>query len=540
MRLYFLRQDLVRNIFLGSVLSLILAATSNASDEKGSEGIKLNRSVADALTDAVSNGINGLIGKAENLELTSTCGPETSDKDFQGINFCNEILKEAEELYRARSGFSPDGSLSDEHGVPLLTQKDREALNTATIKYKNSVVSCHNRQVFAAKICLSEENQGLQDTINVLTGVGGLQQFVASTNAACNKTKSTLDIVHKAMNVYQTTCTAARSSCMLPCVSAVSGLKTLLAIASGAQVGHEYVTAVKNAKIKFPANAALIAQQDQANRQIFARRLSSLNAVLAKDSEPKTNGSTAFRHSKCDRKYGQLLGSAALGIVGIVKAAEAAKKCEEQTAGAAGLPLDQKCKLDAHKNTQECLCFFSPRTPGCNNSLAKSGSTASAVSLNSGEEDSLQGRGPSSAARPTFNSDNLNPIGDSPSGGPSAKAAGVAGAGGSGFSGSGGGLDGGAYGDPGSPTEYNSGFTGGDGGFGGGGGGSWGGWSSSQNEGEGGLSSFVPGGTNDPNSAHAVTGGDLPSPEVTSQGGKSNWEKVRERYSNAKGSLIGP
>ena len=68
------------------------------------------------------------------------------------------------------------------------------------------------------------------------------------------------------------------------------------------------------------------------------------------------------------------------------------------------------------------------------------------------------------------------------------------------------------------------------GGSGGGGGGGWNG-----GDGDPALRKYLPGGERDPSSM----AGKAMIKEVTSQGGKSNWEKVRERYRDNKPTLLG-
>ena len=81
-------------------------------------------------------------------------------------------------------------------------------------------------------------------------------------------------------------------------------------------------------------------------------------------------------------------------------------------------------------------------------------------------------------------------------------------------------------------SKVNTNILSGEGGGGGGGGGSFGGGSGSSRDA---LRQYLPGGKRDP----AQIAAQAVSKEVTSQGGKSNWEKITDRYRDNKPSLLG-
>lgn len=72
------------------------------------------------------------------------------------------------------------------------------------------------------------------------------------------------------------------------------------------------------------------------------------------------------------------------------------------------------------------------------------------------------------------------------------------------------------------------------GGGGGGGGGGWGARGGGSDSSKG-YRSYLPGGDKDPNK---MAGQQSWTKEVTGQGGKSNWEKVKDRYRDNKSTLL--
>jgi hypothetical protein len=212
-----------------------------------------------------------------------------------------------------------------------------------------------------------------------------------------------------------------------------------------------------------------------------------------------------------------------------------AKKCDAATTAAAvaltGTPVD--CTIPTNNLNQTCICLAAPRTAGCPGGLD--------TSLNSSAANTM-GATALGAYNPTT----------ATAGGAAMDASGLDGLAGkaidpgTGLSGTGApvggkaaGIDGGSNGNAaGSPAAQKSAsglstnILSGEGGGGGSGGGGYNGGS----DGASGLRQFLPGGKRDPASGLAGT---AVSTGVTAPGGKTNWEKVRDRYRDNNPSLLG-
>jgi hypothetical protein len=217
------------------------------------------------------------------------------------------------------------------------------------------------------------------------------------------------------------------------------------------------------------------------------------------------------------------LGSAAAGIAAMIAGMMQGNKCADETA-ATTTTVD--CTDASQAQTPACLCAANPRLAGCALASATSsdggsstmGSTTGNTTASTGGDPTLSGTGDGQLAGAT-NSDNTDsglggsagvgsPLGDGGSlpGAPDAKAE--------------------AAGKSGLDTNVLAGAGGGSGG-----GGGWGsGWNGGS---EDKYKDYLPGGKKDPGAAGAAF-----AKEVTGGGGKSNWEKVRDRYIDNKPTLL--
>lgn len=428
----------------------------------------------------------------------------------EGVAVCEEIHKITEDLLFETAP----------NGFPLIDQKSSALINTALQSYQSSVKSCHSHQLRASKVCLSSENRELQDAmtaITVFSSAGG-----ASANQACSSAGKALGLASAALTAYQSACAAAKSICLPSCSKANTALKSL----------QKSVGAVKlNTDVAADPKANVAAAQAKLNAI-----QSKIYNLVQKDLVPADKSSTAGKLDVCSNKYGQLLLSAATGVTGVMNAKKSADACAGNTSGVASMNLDQKCKMTEYSNTQECICHLSPRTPGCANSLDKIGSDSSqGISIGGAGQVDTQNKSPGlggSDLRGPSGADINEKVGS----GNNASAGGMPSAGGLGSSTAGGGGGAGGSGDssaafPGTYSYDDSG-SGGGGGWGGGGGGAWGADGLSTGDG---LEAYLPEGEKDPNALSALS--DEPT-YVTPEGGKTNFEKVRQIYGEVRSTLL--
>ncbi|MCE3010715.1 MAG: hypothetical protein LW875_08885 [Proteobacteria bacterium] len=360
--------------------------------------------------------------------------------------------------------------------------------------------------------------------------VGGLATFAStmSPKDVCKKQKDTLSQVGTLMAAYNTACSAG----MMYCNSACGKFAAAQAKAT------EACTAATTA---CPGEAA-------GSLGMVASECPKIKVVLG--AVAKAQAATGEASKEC-AEYKFNLMAAGAGLISIIAEKGKAAGCEKDTqvvcAPGDNSPFCQgingntqanvDCSKEENANNTKCICQKAPNTPGCPGA-AMGGDSG-------GLRNASRNSGPSSGAAPgTGKKDNvsfdsfqptISPTGGSGGGGSSA---GVGNGGGGSAGGSVGGSGGGSGADNAKKKAFNTDIMGGLDGGGGGGNGGGGGFGGSGNDpSSSAYKAFMPGGAKDPTRSVAAQGAG--SKEVTLGGGKSNFEKVRERYSENYSGLLG-
>ncbi|XGC80735.1 hypothetical protein ACES2L_15530 [Bdellovibrio bacteriovorus] len=456
----------------------------------------------------------GASGAATTMPVSGSTGGESGNDSAEQKIENDQVVKSAHQSLTQAYATGQGVGLE----VPQHALIDKETQNY--MSKKGTCVSTHSG---AAKACLENLSP------HILTGVTTLNTLMNTIGSVavkdqCSKFSNAMDIAKAAMTAYTAACGAAKAGCGFYCVSARNSVIKLNKISSS---GASCAKAT-------PQTMAACTQQLAAYNNSFSTIQSSVKDEGKKEIEKSMAGKAGI----CTEKYANLLASAVSGIAGLMNAINQGKECEEETKGdptAPGTdPLKEKCSDPANANLPECICLKNPRTPGCSNSYEKPGELNAGGNIGTGATDrtnvAATGGGPDlgmgGGATPEF--PGRNPTSDS--GGSSAPAGG--GAGGS----LGGGSGGGSGGMDGEKSEaakkgLDTNILGGAGGGGGGGWGAGGGGSSDSK-----YRSYLPGGKNDP--SKGMAGSQAWTKEVTGQGGKSNWDKIKERYRDNKSTLL--
>jgi hypothetical protein len=332
-------------------------------------------------------------------------------------------------------------------------------------------------------------------------------------------------------------CSSWRGYCNSACGDAVKSVK---AIQSGKEKLSQTVvqTAQEIAKAKAttdPAGAARCTSLASSYPQVIKDNDEAINAELKVSGDYKA---VAQKYETC-KGYAKELATAAIGGISMLNSMSQANKCEKDTKSdnpttAAGSTAVDCTIPENKKNKMECICQDNPRMAGCNTGLdsatmAKSGDGLRAAG--GGGEFGGDTKAPGNLDLGGGDGQDLQAKATDGSGGSSLP--GAPSGGGGGLGGGSGGFGGGVDGTTAKkPNSLNTNILGGEGG--GGGGGGWGGYGSDRDPA---LRQYLPGGAKDPNAAGMA--GAAMSKQVTSQGGKSNWEKIKDRYRDNKPTLLG-
>lgn len=389
-------------------------------------------------------------------------------------------------------------------------------------EYQADWESCQGAQSRAAMVCIGDNSEALSDGITLINGLlsaGG----AASIYDTCTTFGKAMDIGQKALAAYTAACTVMRQPCVFYCGDVKAALVKLQAAIKAGNA---------NAACDKPTTPQTIAFCQAAHAN--AAKIDGVESAIKAELDEGNIKSTGGKLSRCDRKYWQNVASAGVGILQLANSLKQGKECEDESSALAENAA-ATCEIAANASLPECICLANPRTAGCSSGLSTVGE------LNAGSGQVVSGKAiTADATVGSLGKDSTGMSQAEMSGGSGGDNSGIGAptGGGAGLGSVGGSGGGGGVGEKGGGkgSGLNTDILSGAGGGGGGGGGGYGGYKGSGDGGRG-LRNYLPGGTKDPK--RGLAGQGIGSKEVTGQAGKSNWEKVRDRYIDNKNSLIG-
>jgi hypothetical protein len=412
-------------------------------------------------------------------------------------------------------------------------------LEEAAAFYSKLHGTCVSTQSTASKLCREKTSPQLQGSLNQINTLMGMAGGMVVKDACSNFAKA-MKMAQAGLTLYTAACSAARAACEGACTTVKSNLDRILKVTTeDYRCFHPAIPPtpvpgsppdVVEAYDKYKAAVAACTALETAVNTKFPKFILS---VAQRDAAKEDRKSTALKYTACTYEYGQMIMSAGMGILSVANSIKQGQECDKQTDGTGEKPEDKKEKCDdpANASLPECICRANPRTPGCSNAYQKPGES-SAAQLSASN---LSDRGPSAERGGPNLIGGLPPgeMAEAKAGGEGA-AGGVgapSGGGGSGLGGSGGGFGKGAGKEEAAKKGLDANILGSGGGGGGGGWGSAGSGGSADR-----YRAYLPGGAKDPNKG--LAGQQSWRNEVTGQGGKSNWEKVKDRYRDNKNTLL--
>lgn len=328
------------------------------------------------------------------------------------------------------------------------------------------------------------------------------------------------DMLNKAsivMGLYTAACKSAQSVCKSSCTKASSS-------------GAKFATALK----KDQATAAQVVQIASSQGSPEGQRaVASLSTDVTLESAVAQMNKYSSSSLKFCAEFELSTGTAMMGAMQALQGVAKAKQCAEQNSNQADMSVNCQKPGAPGYDSNQCKCArnelsaadcqginFNPNAINAGNRINAPGGNGPEKNGGSPAGDDVD------LGRPTASSSGTGAGGAQ--GAPGAPVDGGGGALGGGGGGSGGAQDGSA-----AAKKTNTNVFGG--GFGGGGGGGGSGGGSGYGEMDEKLKQYMPGGKLDPNRSIASQ----LAKEVTPQGGRSNWEKVRLRYRDNYRSLMG-
>lgn len=475
----------------------------------------------------------------------TTSGDQSSAATASAIS-SDGYSDDAAKLKTETSAFLSHAVALESAGGKVPVMELLKKIDSFASYYSNLHGTCTTSQASAKFICREETSPKLQDTLNQVNTLMGAVTASGVTDA-CSTFGKIMTIAQAGLTAYTAACSAARAACESSCSTVYTNIKNINDLSKSLMNTEDICFSGYPPSATTPeAQAAAKAKTTTMCLNLANELNGAFKAQVALVAEKENNYNDASpsksiisKNKACTYTYASMVISAGTGILGVIQSAKAANKCEDETDGTAATTTTttttETCSIAANANLPECICAANPRLAGCANALEKAGdATTSTVSaLSSPNAASTTSSGLTSAdlasegTTATTAGTSSDSSGSSGTGAPVGGASGLSSGGGGSSAGTGAGTDGTTK------SALNANILGG--GTSGGGGGSWGAGRSAAS-GDSKYRSYLPGGDKDPNK---LAGQSTWTKEVTSQGGKSNWEKVRDRYRDNSNTLIG-
>lgn len=364
--------------------------------------------------------------------------------------------------------------------------------------------TCNSRLQAAGNSCLESKSPLILESVNTLNGILATID-AANVTDSCSKFSQAMQVAKMGMTAFTVQCSGFKIACQSACSTSqkkiADRIKECMNSKASASVGMDAHV------IEFQCNNLYKDQLDFADKA---------NSVCS--------------------SYAKTLATSVASVVTAWQRSTMGKTCADRTAAAQ--PID--CTIAANAENVTCICQKDPRATGCPG--ASTGSTVSATAptqiTNGGTDGAVADTdGNLQLTRDLGANSKITP-GTATSSNSPGTGTGVAV---SGDGGSSGGIGSSAPsksadGSKGNAKGLNANILSGD--FGGGGGGSRGGGSGVEAGASNAYRAFMPGGAKDPSNSRGTASAAAAS-GVTGAGGADNWQKVRSRYIDTKGTLLG-
>jgi hypothetical protein len=412
------------------------------------------------------------------------------------------------------------------------TGAELTTLSASVETYLASKKVCTASAEKAELLCV--ESPGAEKVKILMDVAGPFLAAVSSASKSCSSLNKVTALAGAGLMIAKGVCATSKFMCDSACGKAATELKKIQL-----QIQKVQTTFISEFKVKFDTCSTVpICTKVQADGQMAKPAITSFTTYLKPEMEPATPGTSPQMVAQCGGLVKEL-GIMAINVLGVLKARDSAKKCEEQltTAGAGDVSKQQYCEIPANASSDLCKCEKNSMAQGCPGALV-SNSSSTGDQQGSVIRNSSGVSGFASVTNSTVPTSPLAATGGSSAGSKSPNSARYGGIQGSSGSGSGGGSAGGNSGESvgsnsGEAVAKAAGKKWDFGAFGS----ESGGGSSSRGKNSGINGSGV--GEKDMDALKRKIASDQFAAEVSPASGKSNWEKVKRMYLFKGGSFIG-
>lgn len=459
-----------------------------------------------------------------NSKLAETVDGTANGKaaEIEKTDPCKTAMGKSDEDTLAKVKSEVDAKIKNLKSATFAKLNLAEKVGKLVQRYVDKQKTCTTNQPKATKACLSSYSPEMQMATMMANQL--FSSGASAVNDSCNKSSKLFGMMQAGLNGYIAACEATKLSCNSACNSGIDALKDLEKLISGVKVTCPTSTNPQDPEV-------IACTGDLA---IF----NPIQAKIAETVKPEITDdgkciSMAGKKRVCGVDYANMILGGTQSLMAIANAFKKSSGCDDESTTGITTPVvtttDVDCTKSENAGNEKCICLANPRLSGCSSTLA---------GLNGNSSSRLPSTSSASASGVGEDAIKAGDIGSGVNGIQAIEPSNAAGAGsslrGGGYGGGAGGLSGGGgAGDPkaaaagAAPLDTN--VLSGEGGGGGYSGGFGGGSAALEKALEEEKKDLE-----DPNKVAAMEW----AKQVAPESGRSNFERVRDRYNANRRTLM--
>lgn len=290
----------------------------------------------------------------------------------------------------------------------LLHETISSKLKTLCTELKESAVSCSGKYDHAASICNTETNPNLLSTIAQVQALMGAAQGLTDS---CNNFSKAMGLAKTGMAAYSMYCGTVQKTCDVICSKATASLKQYESVSKTTQ--EALSTCIKKNDALYnasltpgPPNLAAKAESEKCGLDLMHIQ-GNLDPVAMKDNA-STGPTVTAKSDKCKVDMMSLLGMAVINLGSLAQSKAMSDQCDKDTnsntAAATAVDCTKEenktktecastvvdCGLTANADKPICICKANPRVTGCE---GVSTALATNSTMSTGSDGTTSGRG---------------------------------------------------------------------------------------------------------------------------------------------------
>ena len=274
-------------------------------------------------------------------------------------------------------------------------------IKTEVTKYVAQITSCGQKQGTADTFCSSIRSPKAMAVQRLMTLGSAILSRSSSASEGCSAAQKFSTLAQYGMTAANLACTGFKFACDFSCGAAEAELKTLM---TGLSAHSTACTGLLTAQAATVAGST----KSMAEKPIIIRAFGAMRASITGELPPTKPTTPAAKVVQC-QKYEMDILDMGLQILGTIDASNQAKACKKAlgdggSGGGGGggttinpISMDDFCKVPGQAGNTLCLCRTNPAATGCPGALTTTTSTTTAANTANGGGTRTTNTGGSSA-----------------------------------------------------------------------------------------------------------------------------------------------